>query len=130
MGAELTSAEPARTKSFEDCFRAWFGTVARSAGLIVRDPLLGPDLAQEAFARLFERWDRIRSDDHARNFVFRVAANLARSHVRRRLAARAESQHHDLRSRAPAMHLELRMEHSAGEDVRLAVEHRLRWRLA
>jgi len=87
MGAELTSAEPARTKSFEDCFRAWFGTVARSAGLIARDPLLGPDLAQEAFARLYERWDQLRSDDHARNFVFRVAANLARSHVRRRLAA-------------------------------------------
>jgi RNA polymerase sigma-70 factor (ECF subfamily) len=87
MGAEITSAEPARTASFEDCFRAWFGQVARSAGLIARDAALGPDIAQEAFARLYERWDRIESDDHARNFVFRVGTNLARSQLRRRLAA-------------------------------------------
>jgi RNA polymerase sigma-70 factor (ECF subfamily) len=55
--------------------------------LIARDPVLGPDIAQEAFARLYERWDRIESDDHARNFVFRVATNLARSQLRRRLTA-------------------------------------------
>ncbi len=86
MGGGTTRAEPA-LGSFEDCFRARFATVARTAGLVARDPALGPDIAQEAFARLYERWDRMESDDHARNFVFRVATNLARSHLRRRVAA-------------------------------------------
>jgi hypothetical protein len=37
----------ARTKSFEDCFRAWFGHGrTEPLGLIARDPQLGPDLAQ------------------------------------------------------------------------------------
>jgi len=87
MGAEIARAESAPQASFEDCFRALFAQVARTAGLVAHDAVIGPDIAQEAFARLFERWDRIVSDDHARNFVYRVAVNLARSHVRRRIAA-------------------------------------------
>jgi len=71
---------------FDACFRELFPRVARTAALVSRDPGLGPDIAQEAFARLFERWDRIASAEHARKFVFRVAVNLARSHLRRRLA--------------------------------------------
>jgi DNA-directed RNA polymerase specialized sigma24 family protein len=75
------------TLDFDGCFRELFPGVARAAALVVRDRQLGPDIAQESFARLFERWDRIESHDHARNFVYRVAVNLARSHLRRRLAA-------------------------------------------
>lgn len=73
--------------SFPDAFRTWYPTVARTAGLVARDPQLGADIAQEAFIRLYERWDRITSDEHARNFALRVAVNLARSHLRRRIAA-------------------------------------------
>jgi len=75
------------TFDFDECFTELFPGVARTAALVVRDRQLGPDIAQEAFARLFERWDRIESADHARNFVYRVAVNLARSHLRRRIAA-------------------------------------------
>ena len=71
---------------FDTCFRDLFPRVARTAALVSRDPDLGPDIAQEAFARLYDRWDRIESVEHARNFAFRVAVNLARSHLRRRLA--------------------------------------------
>jgi RNA polymerase sigma-70 factor (ECF subfamily) len=73
--------------TFDDLFRAMFPKVAGTAALVARDPHLGPDIAQEAFARLYERWDRMESPEHARNFVFRVAVNLGRSHLRRRLAA-------------------------------------------
>lgn len=45
--------------NFDTCFRELFPRVARTAALVSRDPGLGPDVAQEAFARLFERWDRI-----------------------------------------------------------------------
>jgi RNA polymerase sigma-70 factor (ECF subfamily) len=72
---------------FDGCFRDLFPGVARAAALVARDHNLGPDIAQEAFARLYERWDRIESHDHARNFAYRVAVNLARSHLRRRIAA-------------------------------------------
>jgi RNA polymerase sigma-70 factor (ECF subfamily) len=72
---------------FDDCFRDLFPGVARAAALVARDRQLGPDIAQEAFARLFARWDRIEDLDHARNFAYRVAINLARSHLRRRIAA-------------------------------------------
>ena len=75
------------TMDFDDCFRDLFPGVARAAALVARDRQLGPDIAQEAFARLYERWDRIESRDHARNFAYRVAVNLARSHLRRRIAA-------------------------------------------
>jgi RNA polymerase sigma factor (sigma-70 family) len=68
---------------FDDFFRAHFTAVARAAALVARDPATGQDLAQEAFARLFERWTDMVSEDHARNFVFRVSINLARSHLRK-----------------------------------------------
>jgi RNA polymerase sigma-70 factor (ECF subfamily) len=70
---------------FDAFFRAHFPGVARAAALVGRDVSLGPDLAQEAFERLYPRWDGMASEEHARNFVYRVAVNLARSHVRRRL---------------------------------------------
>jgi RNA polymerase sigma factor (sigma-70 family) len=66
-------------------FRAHFPGVARAAALVARDPGTGQELAQEAFARLFARWEQMESVDHARNFVYRVAINLARSHVRKHL---------------------------------------------
>src|SRR5207253_576964 len=80
------STSEAAAHDLDTCFRDLFPRVARTAALVSRDPGLGPDIAQEAFARLYERWDRIESAEHARNFAFRVAVNLARSHLRRRLA--------------------------------------------
>lgn len=85
--AMVSEQEQAAPASFDEAFRTLFPRVARTAALVARDPQLGPDIAQEAFARLYERWDRMASPEHARNFVFRVAVNLARSHLRRRLAA-------------------------------------------
>ena len=84
---EIPTAVPMTTASFDDCFRDLFPGVARAAALVARDPQLGPDIAQEAFARLYERWGRIHGPDHARNFVYKAAINLSRSHLRRRLAA-------------------------------------------
>jgi RNA polymerase sigma-70 factor (ECF subfamily) len=70
--------------SFDAFFRDRFAGVARATALVVRDIQLGEDFAQEAFARLYPRWGAMESEEHARNFVFRVALNLARSHLRRR----------------------------------------------
>lgn len=70
-------------EDFDTFFRTYFPGVARAAALVARDPSTGQDLAQEAFARLYQRWHDMASVDHARNFVFRVAINLARSHLRK-----------------------------------------------
>jgi RNA polymerase sigma factor (sigma-70 family) len=72
-------------RDFDSFFRAHFERVARAGALVARDPGTGQDLAQEAFARLFERWGSMASDDHAKNFVYKVAINLAKSHLRRHL---------------------------------------------
>ena len=73
------------TEDFDSFFRAHFERVARGAALVARDLGTGQDLAQEAFARLFERWGDMDSEDHARNFAYKVAINLARSHLRKHL---------------------------------------------
>jgi RNA polymerase sigma factor (sigma-70 family) len=70
--------------SFEGFYRQWFPPVARAVSLVVRDVDLGQEMAQEGFARLWGRWDEMASDDHARNFVFQVSLNQARSYLRRR----------------------------------------------
>lgn len=75
---ETTSAE-----DFDGFFRQHFPVVARTVALVVHDFETGEDLAQESFARLYVRWERMESGEHARNFVFKVAVNLARSHLRR-----------------------------------------------
>jgi RNA polymerase sigma factor (sigma-70 family) len=69
--------------SFETFFRVHFATVARTAGLVVHDFGVGEELAQEAFTRVYQRWDRFGSTEHARNLAFRAAVNLARSHLRK-----------------------------------------------
>jgi DNA-directed RNA polymerase specialized sigma24 family protein len=40
---------------FDDFYRDQFTSVAHTAALVARDPDRGLDLAQEAFARAFER---------------------------------------------------------------------------
>ena len=70
---------------FDSFFRRCFPAVARAAALVARDSSVGQDLAQEAFVRLYPRWGDMDSVEHARNFVYRVAINLARSNLRRRL---------------------------------------------
>jgi RNA polymerase sigma-70 factor (ECF subfamily) len=78
---------------FDRFFRQQFPIVARTVALVVHDFETGQDVAQESFARLYVRWERMESQEHARNFVFKVAITMARSHLRRQrrqLAARLE----------------------------------------
>jgi RNA polymerase sigma factor (sigma-70 family) len=82
---EVASEQAAESKpaDFDSFFRERFADVARSAALIAGDIGAGQDAAQEAFVRLHARWDRMESEEHARNFVYGVAVNLVRSHLRR-----------------------------------------------
>jgi RNA polymerase sigma factor (sigma-70 family) len=81
--ASERAAETSKPADFDSFFRERFEDVARSVALIAGDIGAGQDAAQEAFVRLHARWDRMESEQHARNFVYRVAVNVVRSHLRR-----------------------------------------------
>ena len=84
MKTEISdTSTPAAPDSFDNFYRHWFPSVARTIVLVVRDVDQGQELAQESFARLWRKWGSMRSADHARNFVFQVSLNEARSHLRR-----------------------------------------------
>jgi RNA polymerase sigma factor (sigma-70 family) len=85
LTASLESDTVRPLGDFDPFFHANFERVARSAAFIAGDAGTGQDLAQEAFTRLFERWHEMESAEHARNFAYRVAINLARSHLRKHL---------------------------------------------
>lgn len=61
-------------------------------GLHLGDRGIAEELAQEALARAWARWARIRRLDRPDAWAFRVAFNLARSHWRRRGAERRASE--------------------------------------
>jgi RNA polymerase sigma-70 factor (sigma-E family) len=68
---------------FESLCKEHFASVARTAFLITGDPQEAQDLAQEAFARAFERWRRVSMLDRPDAWVHRVVTNLAISSWRR-----------------------------------------------
>lgn len=53
-------------------------------GLLCGDGAMAEDLAQEALARLWERWPTTRRPDHPMAWCYQVGVNLARSAARRR----------------------------------------------
>ncbi len=69
-------------------FAAWYDGVAadvtRSVSGVVGDPLLGREAAAEAFARAYERWDRVAVMDSPEGWVHQVAVNLCRRSWRQR----------------------------------------------
>ena len=50
---------------------------------MVGDRATAEDLTQDTFLRAYEHWHQLRSPDGARGWVFTIAANLARQHLRR-----------------------------------------------
>jgi RNA polymerase sigma-70 factor (sigma-E family) len=83
-------------EAFERFCRAEYGSVVRTAWLITGDREAAVDLAQEAFARAFERWASVSRLDRPGAWATRVVTNLALSWQRRRrreqraLASQAE----------------------------------------
>ncbi len=68
---------------FEDFYAAHRDEMARAIGLALRDPSLGAEAADEAFARACQRWGQVSSYANPQGWVFRVGLNWARSWLRR-----------------------------------------------
>src|SRR6478672_5092296 len=82
----METTEP--TPEFEEFFRAEYPSLVRSLYLLTADLGEAEELAQEAMAKVFERWGRVRAMGSPGGYVYRTAVNLNRKRLRH-LAVRA-----------------------------------------
>ena len=77
--------------AFEDLFEAERERLFRALLLITHDSSEAEDLMQEAFVRVWERWDRVGTLEDPVGYLFKTALNLRRSALRRAMTAAARS---------------------------------------
>src|SRR4051812_11358932 len=68
---------------FESFFDLHYASVAKALVLIVGAAQQAEDLAEEAFARAWERWNQVRLMASPVGYVYRTAVNLNRNRLRR-----------------------------------------------
>jgi RNA polymerase sigma-70 factor, ECF subfamily len=78
-----------RAAGFDDFYCATASRVVRHVYALTGNIADAQDIAQEAFARAWQRWDTVRACDAPEAWVRRVATNLATSRFRRDRTARA-----------------------------------------
>ncbi len=81
---EAPAEEP---ESFEAFFERTHVRLFRALYLVLGRAGEAEDVMQESFARVWERWDRVRAMDSPAGYLFRVAMNGARSRARRAAVA-------------------------------------------
>jgi RNA polymerase sigma factor (sigma-70 family) len=74
--------DPAGRDSFESFFRTHYGSVVRALVIVSGDEAEAEDLAQEAFARTLEHWERVRMMESPVGYVYRTAFNVNRNRLR------------------------------------------------
>jgi RNA polymerase sigma-70 factor (sigma-E family) len=65
-------------------YEAEYGRLVQLARLLLRDPGGAEEVVQEAFARLYARWPRLRDPTRTASYVRSMVCNLARDRLRRR----------------------------------------------
>jgi RNA polymerase sigma-70 factor, ECF subfamily len=75
--------------SFEEFFQREREGLYRTLWLVTRNRFEAEELAQEAFVRVLERWDRVSAMEEPRRYLYSTAMNAFRTgYARARLAAR------------------------------------------
>jgi RNA polymerase sigma-70 factor, ECF subfamily len=87
VGEPMQPTQAPPPGSFEDFFRAEHARLFRALYLATGSAHESDEVAQEAFLKVWERWDRVRDMEDPRGYLYRVAMNVFRSRLRR--AARA-----------------------------------------
>jgi RNA polymerase sigma factor (sigma-70 family) len=86
---QITSLGPVlEGLDFEKFFQAEYRGLVRALYLLTANQGEAEELAQETMARVYERWDKVRSMKSPGGYVYRVAVNLNRRRLRH-LAVRA-----------------------------------------
>lgn len=84
-GARVVESAP----EFEEFFEAKRDRLFRALYLVTGNRHEAEELTQEAFLKVWERWDRVATMDRPEGYLFRAAMNLFRSRLRRaKVAAR------------------------------------------
>jgi RNA polymerase sigma factor (sigma-70 family) len=82
-GEETAEGTERFAEFFEAEHRRLFGTLR----LVTRDRGEAEELMQEAFLKVWERWDRVREADSPSGYLYQTAFNLFRSRYRKALRA-------------------------------------------
>lgn len=82
---ELVTEETAvgSGEGFEDFVQSHYEPLWRAFYLLTGNHEEAEDLAQEAFCRAFERWDRVRDMRNSVGYLYRIGVNAHRSVLRR-----------------------------------------------
>jgi RNA polymerase sigma factor (sigma-70 family) len=86
----LDPSKTLRDASFVSFFEAEYDGLYRTLLLMVGSPSEADELAQEAMARVYERWDRISQMDSPAGYMYTIAFNLNRRRLRHLLSRRRE----------------------------------------
>lgn len=81
--AEVEGRPSEDAVSFERFFQEHHPQLFGTLCLVTGNPQEAEDLMQEAFLKLWERWDRVASLEDAPGYLYRTAFNLFRSRARR-----------------------------------------------
>jgi RNA polymerase sigma-70 factor (ECF subfamily) len=77
--ADVGEAAP----SFEEFYEATFRRVFTALCLVTGDRHEAEEVVQDAFVRVFERWDRVGNLEDPTGYLFRISMNVFRSRYRR-----------------------------------------------
>lgn len=70
-------------ESFEEFFEGTYERLLRALFLVIGNRQEAEDATQEAFVRVYERWDSVRGRPNPAGYAYRVALNVYRSRLRR-----------------------------------------------
>jgi RNA polymerase sigma-70 factor (ECF subfamily) len=100
---EVTVTAPKRPESvwapdhpsdFEVFFEQHHERLFRALWLLTRDRQEAEEVMQDAFLRLWERWDRVIGGPDPAGYLYRTAMNVWRSRLRRAAVAARKAIHH------------------------------------
>lgn len=74
-------ADPAR---FEPFYRERLAGLVRACALVTLDPGVAEEIAAEAFATVWQRWERMQDEDHAGGYAYTTAMRLSMKRATRR----------------------------------------------
>ena len=77
------TAPPASGSDFDDFFAEHRTGLFGALWLVTRDRHEAEELAQDAFVKVWERWDRVRELQHPEGYLYRTGMNLFRNRRRR-----------------------------------------------
>jgi RNA polymerase sigma-70 factor (ECF subfamily) len=84
---DLAQVERAHNMPFEDFFALEHARLFRALALVIGDRYEAEDVMQEAFVRLWERWDRISRLEDPTGYLYRTAMNGFRLRLRKATTA-------------------------------------------